>query len=211
VSAPLANGQPRSAQPLIAAMSFFILFGFLAAAVQTGSADHADLIIRNIVHRFASPDLTRAMKVATYLGSVGVLSVFLGVSVVGFWVSGRPAAASLLAATMASAIVLENATKLAFRRPRPEPFFDIVVPQTFSFPSGHSLFSACFYGTLAYLLAAQVGKQTLRIAIWTSAAVIVGVIGFSRIYLGVHYPTDVLGGYLVAVFCLSAMKLWLRR
>jgi undecaprenyl-diphosphatase len=153
----------------------------------------------------ASPDLTEAMQDLTHLGAVGVLAILLGASLLAFWATDHLGSAALLARSMASAIVLENAAKFAFQRQRPEPFFNIVAPETFSFPSGHSFFSACFYGCLALLVTSQAANPIVRSMIWILATAIIGAIGFSRIYLGVHYPTDVVAGYLAAAFCLSAV------
>jgi undecaprenyl-diphosphatase len=89
--------------------------------------------------------------------------------------------------------------KLLFHRVRPEPFFAVYAPQTFSFPSGHSLVSPCFYGVLAAIVASRLRPPAARAAVWASAAVLAALIGCSRIYLGVHYPSDVLAGYAVAV------------
>ena len=71
------------------------------------------------------------------------------------------------------------------------------------FPSGHALFSLCFYGTLAGLLVGRLRRPAARAAVWAAAALLILAIGISRIYLGVHYPTDVIGGYLVAAFWIS--------
>src|SRR5260370_36869525 len=96
---------------------------------------------------------------------------------------------------MGGALVLDLALKYAFHRPRPVPFFG-AAPHSWSFPSGHSLFSFCIYGVLAGLFIARVKSWPLKIAIWCAAAALIGMIGLSRIYLGVHYPSDVLAGYL---------------
>jgi undecaprenyl-diphosphatase len=95
------------------------------------------------------------------------------------------------------ALVLDLALKYAFHRHRPTPFFGNL-PTTYSFPSGHSLFSFCFYGTLAGLMAARTSSKPLKAVIYVLAAVLIFGIGLSRIYLGVHYPTDVVAGYLAA-------------
>jgi undecaprenyl-diphosphatase len=112
-----------------------------------------------------------------------------------FWVIGDHRGALGLAIIMAGATILDNGLKLAFHRVRPEVFFG-VLPDTYSFPSGHALFNLCFYGGLAILLASRVRGAGLRIATWSAAALLVLGIGLSRIYLGVHYPTDVLAGFL---------------
>ena len=102
------------------------------------------------------------------------------------------------------ALVLDLSLKYAFHRARPAPFFG-PLPHTYSFPSGHALFSFCFYGVLAGLLADRVRSFKLRILVWTLAALLVAAIGVSRIYLGVHYPSDVIAGYLTATLWVSTM------
>jgi Membrane-associated phospholipid phosphatase len=87
---------------------------------------------------------------------------------------------------------------------RPEPFFG-TAPETYSFPSGHALFSACFYGALAWLLGAALRNFGARAAIWAMSLALIAAIGLSRLYLGVHYPTDVIAGYLVAVFWITGL------
>ena len=89
--------------------------------------------------------------------------------------------------------------KLSFHRQRPQPFFDTHLPASYSFPSGHALLSFCLWGAGAALFTADQKKRWVRIAILTIAVVLVVAIGFSRIYLGVHYPSDVLAGYLGAL------------
>jgi undecaprenyl-diphosphatase len=93
--------------------------------------------------------------------------------------------------------VLDLALKYAFHRQRPIPYFGSA-PTTFSFPSGHSLFSFCFFGTLAGLMATRTSARPLKVIIYLTAALLIFSIGLSRIYLGVHYPTDVVVGYLAA-------------
>jgi len=112
-----------------------------------------------------------------------------------------------LAVVMAGAVVLENALKFAFQRARPEPFFG-TAPETYSFPSGHALFSACFYGAFAWLLGAAFRNPGVRAAIWTISLALIAAIGLSRLYLGFHYPTDVIAGYLVAEFWITGLLAW---
>src|SRR5262249_18612156 len=96
------------------------------------------------------------------------------------------------------------ALKYAFHRPRPPVFFG-AQPHSYSFPSGHALCSFCFYAVLAGLIAARTRSLALRIAVAALAAVLVIAIGLSRVYLGMHYPSDGLGGYLAASVWVSAM------
>ena len=101
-------------------------------------------------------------------------------------------------------VILDVSLKLSFHRARPVPFVG-AVPQTYSFPSGHALSSFCFYGVLAGLLCARIQSRAIRIFVWTSSAALVLAIGLSRIYLGVHYPTDVIAGYIAAAAWVSTL------
>ena len=96
--------------------------------------------------------------------------------------------------------------KLGFHRARPAPFFGIPAPNSYSYPSGHALFAVCFFGTLAWILAARRASRLARGALWGGAIVIAWLIGYSRIYLGVHYPTDVIAGYASALVWLTVLE-----
>jgi undecaprenyl-diphosphatase len=189
-------------------ISSLLLFGLLAAAVVAGVADHFDLAVRDGVHQLAQPALTAFLSAMTHLGSVVVLVVLFLICYIAFRAMGWRAGAARLVWTMGGAVVLENGLKFLFQRARPEPFFGLVAPETYSFPSGHALYSTCFYGVAAWTFAAYAVTPSSRIAIWASSAAIVAIIGFSRIYLGVHYPTDVLGGLLAAAAWMSIIRLW---
>ena len=113
-------------------------------------------------------------------------------------------AAAWLAVSMAGALILDLALKYSFRRPRPPVFFG-VAPHTYSFPSGHALCSFCFYAVLAGLIATRTRSVLLRVVVGVLAAALVIAIGLSRIYLGMHYPSDVIAGYLAAAIWVSTL------
>jgi len=179
------------------------LLASFAAALSSDSVRNFDAAVRFGVHQWASPTLTELMQVITVLGSVRFLGSAFAIAIAGFLMAGWRQSAVTLAWTMAGAIVLENAMKYAVHRARPEPFFG-TEPDTYSFPSGHALLSLCFYCMLAQLFAERTRSLVARATIWTTAALLIAAIGFSRIYLGVHYPTDVIGGYLAAAMWVSA-------
>jgi len=179
------------------------LLAVLVATLSTDSVRNFDATVRLGIHRWASPTLTALAEGITVLGSVGFLGLAFAIAVAGFLIAGWRPSAIVLAWTMAGAIVLENAMKYAVHRPRPDPFFG-AEPESYSFPSGHALLSLCFYCMLAQLFAERTRSLVARATIWTTAALLIAAIGFSRIYLGVHYPTDVIGGYLAAAMWVSA-------
>jgi len=175
------------------------IFVWLADEVFEGETKNFDEAIRASIHQFASPALTEIMKIFSLLGSVAFLAA-LGacVSIILILLRWKRAVVLFLI-TMVGEILIELAMKSLFHRARPEPFFNYPLPSSFSFPSGHALGSFCFYGILAWLVAARLQNRALKIVIWTSAILLVALIGISRIYLGVHYPSDVAAGYLTAL------------
>jgi undecaprenyl-diphosphatase len=111
----------------------------------------------------------------------------------------------LLFVTLGGAGLLDLILKLSFRRERPNPLFDYPLPGSYSFPSGHALFSFVFFGSAAVLLAARVRSHAFRILVFVVAGGLIGLIGISRIYLNVHHPSDVAAGYLVALVWIVAV------
>jgi undecaprenyl-diphosphatase len=112
----------------------------------------------------------------------------------------------LFAITMIGASFLNTTLKLAFKRPRPTPFFDLTPPETYSFPSGHSLASCCFFAGLAAILSGRIKSKRTRTIIWIAASAMFVLIGLSRIYVGVHYTTDVIAGFAAALIWILVVR-----
>jgi undecaprenyl-diphosphatase len=188
---------------LAAAVGALVLFTWIAEEMLEGATARFDMSVRTWVHGFASPLLTSVMRFITEMGSPG-LAVVAVISIGLFLTKGWKRAAGWIVISLAGASILSVVLKYGFHRPRPVPFFG-TAPHSFSFPSGHSLFSFCFYGVLAGLITARVRSLWLRILVWTLAVVLVMAVGLSRIYLGVHYPSDVIAGYLAALVWVSSL------
>ena len=188
---------------LIGAILFLLLFSWLAHEVFEGDTARFDTAVRSWVHQFASPTLTLVMFAISWMGSIGLFLCFL-LSIAVFLIFHWKRAALWLFLSLAGASLLITTLKNSFERPRPVAFFG-VLPSSYSFPSGHALASFCFYIVLAGLLSSRVRSTTLRIVIWIAASLLVAAIGFSRIYLGVHYPSDVIGGYLAAALWVTTL------
>jgi Membrane-associated phospholipid phosphatase len=191
---------------LIAAISVIVFFGWLTDEVLEGDTRAFDEATRAAVHQLASPTLTTAMRGISFFGSTQFLFPATAVIVLCFIFQHWKREAILLAVTMIGASLLNLTLKLAFKRVRPEPFFNLAAPKSFSFPSGHSLASFCFFGALAAIVNAGIKSRGLRILVLITAAVIILLIGLSRIYLGVHYATDVIAGYTAALIWIGAVK-----
>jgi undecaprenyl-diphosphatase len=139
------------------------------------------------------------------LGGVAVLT-FVVLTAAGFlWISHRRRATVFLLACVATGVALSQVLKSAFDRPRPDIVSHEAAVYTASFPSGHSLMAAIVYLTLAVLLARTLHRRATRGYVIFLAIVVVVSVGVSRVYLGVHWPTDVLAGWSVgagwALFC----------
>lgn len=189
----------RLACALAAATAALLLFALLAEDVLEGETMAFDGAVRSFVQQLASPALTSAMRFVTTLGSTQVLLALGLCACLIFFAAGRKRDVLLFAVTMAGATALNVALKLSFGRTRPAAFFDTPLPTSYSFPSGHALLSLCFYGALAVAVAPRLRRTEARAAVWAAAGLLAALIGFSRIYLGVHYPSDVVAGYAAAL------------
>lgn len=155
------------------------------------------------MHAQAHPVLDRLALVGAVVGDVAGVVILGGLFAAWLLRTRRYLDAATLAAVVIGAGVLTYALKVAFRQPRPALFTQRVQEVTFSFPSGHALMSFALFGYLSAWLVAQAPRAPWR---WLAAAGLVGLaaaIAVSRVYLGVHWPTDVLAGAIVATFWLT--------
>ena len=164
-------------------------FIWLAAEVARERTVGFDTRTRAAIHSISSPMLTAAMRMTTALGSQEiVLGLSAGVTI-GLLLGGWRRAAFLVLITMSGAELWLAVLKELFHRHRPDPFFGTIVSQSYSFPSGHALLSLCCYGLLAGLASVRL-RGAARWVVQIVAAILILAIGFSRVYLGAHYPTD---------------------
>ena len=188
------------------AIATLIFFGWLADEVLEGDARHFDEVTRAAIHQLASPTLTIVMRGFSIVGGTIALTIGTIIVVVRFAMKKWGREAKLFAITMGGAALLNITLKLAFKRARPEPFFNLSLPETYSFPSGHSLTSAVFFGALAAILTARIESKRVRVAIWIVSTLMFLTIGFSRIYLGVHHTTDVIAGFAAALIWILVVR-----
>ena len=183
-----------------------LLFAWLSVSVWSRSVIFLDQPIAAAVHSLASPALTAGMRVLTRLGEQEFL-IPAGIVAAALLLRHRKRReAALLIASVLGGTLVNEALKLLFHRARPQPLFGFAAPDSYAFPSGHAVSSVCFYGVLALLVAQMLRSRRARVALWTAAVGLAGLIGLSRVYLGAHYPSDVLGGYALAVVWVACLR-----
>jgi undecaprenyl-diphosphatase len=193
----------RLGTPLVAGLAcavvFLVLFAMLAEEMLEGDTRQFDNTVRLFVHAHSSTGLTVIMRFFSVIGSPLVVTLAALAACIALWIAGHPRRAVLIAVTAGGGTLLMWVLKDGFHRHRPEPFFDTRLPASYSFPSGHAMLSFCLCLSAAALFSANRKSRVVRAAIWIFWVGLSGAIGYSRIYLGVHYPSDVLAGYLAAL------------
>jgi undecaprenyl-diphosphatase len=201
--------RPMRRHAILAALAL-AAFVWLMAAVAAGRTLPFDLQVRSRIHDIAANPLTTAMTIVTSFGSLRWIGFAAVAACVLLQREGHSRQALVVAVVLAGSIPIENGLKLLVRRQRPAAFFNVVEPATYSFPSGHAFFSTSFYGALGYVSARLARKRTQGAIIWLSAISSIVLICLSRVYLGVHYPTDVAGGVLIACFWMNAVLMFVK-
>jgi undecaprenyl-diphosphatase len=210
VQAPPQPGSPEKAPRLLplGRLGMYLLIGGIFSIVATIGfawlargifADRFVAIDQGAIawlHGYWSPVADQVMLFFTTIGDTPVLTLLLGLIVAALWSKGRWIDAAGLVVAGAGGGLLNQLLKAIFQRVRPD-----LVPSPFhltsySFPSGHSMGSIACYGMLAFVLMRLLRRRTHRALVALAAALLVFCVGLSRVYFGVHYPTDVAGGFL---------------
>ncbi|MEP0930252.1 MULTISPECIES: phosphatase PAP2 family protein [Cyanophyceae] len=160
------------------------------------------------INQFATPALDRVMLTFTRLGNPSTVVPLTCIGFSGLWLRRHRSVAIAFAINCVGGAVLSTGLKLLFSKARPALWPQIITETSYSFPSGHALGSMVLYGFSAYLLAQRFRKQ--KRLVYAGAVVLIGGIGLSRLYLGVHWPTDVLAGYGIGFLWISGCIALLR-
>jgi undecaprenyl-diphosphatase len=193
-------------------------FVSIAGQVRSGRTQRLDEAILQWIGSSHHPIVEHAMLEITFLGTGLVVTMIVLVAGMFLWLTEHRHSAALLVFTSLGAIALNALLKLGFDRPRPQIFTWGTHALTSSFPSGHAMSAAAVYFTVAYLAARLQRSRPAKIATALCAVLLVLLISASRLYLGVHYPSDVLAGVILGIgwagFCmamLEAILLYARR
>jgi undecaprenyl-diphosphatase len=187
----------------------------VVSAIRRSETSALDTLGNTFIHRFQSPVMDIVMNAATEIGRDLGLAAIATVGAIVLIRAKRDREALSIAVVLGGSILLNWAMKIFFHRARPVVPW-AVAPADYSFPSGHSMNSTALGLAIALVVWRLAGPRWGAVA-FVAASLAAGVIGLSRVYLGVHYPTDVLGGYataalwvgiVVGVFRVSAAWHW---
>jgi undecaprenyl-diphosphatase len=194
-----------------------VLVGFVLAALvlgaswwlvtgpYKGSVAGFDSNIRYFMRQIQSPMWSTLLLTITQLGSTIVLAIIGSIVGIAFlflrWF--RPLMLFIL--TMIGQAILHNGCKWLVARPRPSPLMSYKDLESTSFPSGHAFAALCMYGAIAWIVATRTENAAAKFGIAASAVILIFLIGMSRVYIGVHYPTDVIAAFLAASIWTAAV------
>lgn len=175
-------------------LAFLITFSVFAEKLVAHKLYRFDIkVIRWIQSKIDNPN-TRRMEVFTFLGSPTVVSILVVCSVILLWWKGRRREAAGMFIANAAGAGFNEILKYVFHRRRPD-IHRLITARGYSFPSGHSMGSVMFYGTLSYFICRWTRSLFCKMLTWIAGVFMILMTGISRIYLGVHYPSDVIAGF----------------
>jgi membrane-associated phospholipid phosphatase len=181
-------------------------FGLLLEQVENhGTLVRLDTAAARNLHGWVrgSPGLVRVLKILTFFGAPVWFYVIVTLAGALVWRRGRGRLALFLVVTTLGGGLLDSVVKVAVNRPRPSLMDPVATAHGKSFPSGHAMSSTIGYGALLLVFLPVVAPR-VRPMVIAAFALLVAAIGFSRLALGVHYVTDVLGGYVLGLAWLAA-------
>jgi len=181
------------------------LFGGIAEdVIHHDPLTQFDVTVANLLHQHASATLTEIAKGITLLGSPVFITGWALIVTFRLLTRKEYLTAGGWAAALVGGGLMDQVLKRVFHRPRPAWDLPILIARGWSFPSGHAMGSLVAYGMLVYLIVRTMGHARRRLALAGCALVLVLLIGLSRMYLGVHYFSDVVAGYAAGTVWLTA-------
>lgn len=218
VDTPRLPGSDPARQALVTATlgaTGLLLLWIGIGLVHSGGLAGIDLWLMEAMHDSLDPNnpigpswLEGVIRDVTALGSNTIIAAVTIASAAFMIATGRTGPGVLLATTMLGAFLLNQVLKSVFQRERPDFISDSVQIESSSFPSSHAMLGAALYLLLAAIAAREIAEPRIRVAIFLLGAGIVVAVGCSRVYLGAHWPSDVLAGWaLGAALTLAAWQM----
>lgn len=181
--------------------SALAIFGLIAYFVATNEVLAFDTLIRESIYGIRNDTLTSVMIFITYLGNWQTVTLLCLVALI------FPKTRNSYGLSMSLSPIFSSITykllKTLFARSRPDTILHLIHQGGYSFPSGHSMTGFVFYGMIIWLCTKNLKNKTMVTIITVILSMLILLIGFSRIYLGVHFPTDVLAGWVLGVAILT--------
>ena len=212
----------RRVNDVYAAIGIFIVLGAtvalaatwvfvrIAGEVREGETQAFDVAVLRFMEAQKTELLDRVAIEITFLGTGVIVLMIVAISGMFLWLTKHKHSALLLMVSTSGAILVNGLLKAGFDRPRPQVFEWGQHTVSSSFPSGHAMSAAAVYMTVAYLAARLQRRRISRALTLLAALIIVALIAASRLYLGVHYPTDVLAGVVIgiawAALCMAMLE-----
>ena len=177
---------------------FVCLIGFLALAEDVFNKElmKGDVIGYKLISTYLISDF--ATPIAKFITNFGGAIFLISIAIILFVAIKNKKTGATVVTNLVIITIINQLLKRILQRPRPEEF-RIINETGYSFPSGHSMVSMAFYGYLIYLIYKNVKNKYLKWTLIVLLSVLICAIGISRIYLGVHYTSDVLAGFLISI------------
>lgn len=176
-----------------------LLFILLSYAVSSNKTNYIDALIHSYLIDIRNNNLTSILLFITNLGGATFLIIL---STILFIIIKKKKIPLYIFMNLTCAFLTNEITKSIFTKSRPIGI-NLIDETGFSYPSGHSMVSLSFYGFITYLLLKNCKNNLIKTIIIISSIILISLVGFSRIYLGVHYLSDVIGGFLLATIYLN--------
>lgn len=199
----------------LACAAVVLVFGTLARFVFHEEGIPLDREVTLAIRELHSPGHDRFLRAVTNLGDFAVLLPATIIVTAALVWKGHRVSAVLFAGSVAGGLLLNLLLKWSFQRPRPDLWPPLVIERTFSFPSGHTAMAMVFYGGAAAVVFHLSRSRRVQLASFLAASAIIAAVAVSRVYLGAHWATDVMGGLLVGLFwvtvCATGTEFFARR
>jgi membrane-associated phospholipid phosphatase len=199
------NGLYLTIGAIVSAFFFFIFFNFIEELFDKSSILVFDKNVINIIEIIRTPPLNKIMSFITYMGNSLAITISFFIMVILLIILKKYRYLYSLLISMSGSAVFVLLIKNIIGRQRPPVENALIVLTDFSFPSGHSYMAVAFYGLIIYFIFDILKDNNTKYFILSAGIIFILSLGFSRLYLGVHWPSDVFAGFAAAIALITAI------